>query len=321
MTMMNRTFFLTLIFCSAINTTPTQPPFLGAYSVDVAVKEVVKNPKSSKSFRIDSDRFFSFFRTPRPFQSVLRCECEQIQEYSKLLREHCKSLAQAKQARKTGIITCNLSFPDEDFSCAIKLIARKVDSQLFATFTIFVPQKNDPEITQALINFCNAAVPRLSFMQKHSGKVYGTASTIGFFILVKYVKAKIDYQLQLRAERRIAAEEKLKTRSYFAGEIHHDAERIKNELMKKSSCKNCSVKNQRDTCAENNGSCNTCFEKFCAGDVDDICVLGHKLAGTIQAHSFHYECIYMWLNNPKAASYIPGYGYRKAQCPMCSPEA
>jgi len=309
--------FLFLIVCSVINTAPTQPPFLGAYSVDVAVKEVVKNPESSKSFRIDSDRFFSFFLMPRPFQSVLGCECEQIQEYSKLLTEHCKSLAQAKQARKTGIITCNLSFPDEDFSCAIKLIARKVDSQLFATFTIFVPKKNDPEISQALINFCNAAIPRLSFMQKHSGKIYVVSGISGLFFLVIFLKQKIDYQIQHKAERRIAHESRLKAHPNFNREIHHDAEKIKKGLMKKSRCKNCPMKDQCESCADNDVICIICREKFCDGKIDDICVLGHKLDAKIQAHTFHYECISSWLNNPKC---IEWYVYKEANCPLCSPE-
>ena len=170
--MINRTLFLTLIFCSVINAVPAQPPFLGADSVDVVVKEVAQIPESSQSFTVSSELFFDFFKKPQAFDQISQCECTQIKECSKLLTEHCQTLSQAKQIRKTSIATFKLSFPEEKLECAIKLMARKIGSQFFTTFTIFVPQKNDPEIAHALINFCNAAIPRLSFMQKHSGKVY-----------------------------------------------------------------------------------------------------------------------------------------------------
>lgn len=162
----------TLIFCSLLSAAPTQLPFLGAHSVDVAVKEVSQIPESSKTFIIASDLFFDFFKKPQSFENIAQCKCTQTAECSKMLTQHCKTLSEAKQIRKTSIVTYQLFFPSENFSCAIKLMTRKVDSQLFTTFTLFVPQKNAPEITAALINFCNAAIPRLSFMQKHSGKVY-----------------------------------------------------------------------------------------------------------------------------------------------------
>jgi len=183
---MNRALFLTLIFCSVINAAPAQPPFLGADSVDVVVKEVAQIPESSQSFTVSSELFFSFFKKSQAFENISQCECTQTKECSKLLTEHCLTLSQAKQIRKTSIATFKLSFPEENLSCAIKLMTRKVGSQLFTTFTIFVPQKNAPEITQVLINFCNAAIPRLSLMQKHSGKVYSGVFVLGVGLYVKW---------------------------------------------------------------------------------------------------------------------------------------
>jgi hypothetical protein len=188
---MNRTLFLTLIFCSVINAAPAQPPFLGADSVDVVVKEVAQIPESSQTFTVSSELFFSFFKKSQAFENISRCECTQTKECSKLLTEHCQTLSQAKQIRKTSIATFKLFFPEEKLSCAIKLMARKVDSQLFTTFTIFVPQKNDPKITHALINFCNAAIPRLSFMQKHSGKVYSGVFVVCVGLGLKWYSGSI----------------------------------------------------------------------------------------------------------------------------------
>jgi hypothetical protein len=340
MTMMSRIFFLTLIFCSLINAAPTQPPFLGVYSVDVAVKEVIKNPESSKSFTIDSDRFFSFFCMSRSFQDISPNGQSSTHACSRFLTEHCKTLSQAKRARKTSIITCNLSFPDEDFSCAIKLIARKVDSQLLATFTIFIPKKNDPEITAALINFCNAAIPRLSFMQKHSRKMYTSLVAMAFLgagtLLESHHEAKVQRRMQAEAaakkrrmqaeaaakELRMQDEAKVKAPAYFAKEIHPDAETIKKNLIKKNSCAECQGKDQCSKCHENDEFCRICGEKFCDSEAEDICVLGHMLSDKLQAHSFHYTCIYTWMTTAKQEPYIIGGNFQaqKAKCPLCSAE-
>ena len=185
----------TLIFCSLINAIPTQPPFLGAHSVDVAVKEVAQMPESAQIFVILPDLFFNFFKKTQSFESISQCECTQTKECSKMLTEHCQTLSQAKQIRKTSIVTYQLFFPEEKLSCAIKLMARKVDSQLFTTFTLFVPQKNDPKITQALINFCNAAIPRLSFIQRNpKTSLFGCISlamVLGYHITPSIPRKKI----------------------------------------------------------------------------------------------------------------------------------
>ena len=287
---MNKNLLISiLIFSSFIKTAPTQPPFLGVYSVDVVVKEVVKNPESSKSFTIDSDRFFSFFRMTRSFQNISPNGQSSIHECSRLFTEHCKSLAEAKQTRKTNIITYNLSFPDEDFSCAIKLIARKVDSQLLATFTIFVPKKNDPEISAALINFCNAAIPRLSFMQKHQWKVY-TGITV-LTIASPFIYKKIQIMLNQRAARisdeKYLAEVKRRC-ALSAKEQELIRDKIKNKLFLKLDCIECKDKDQCISCLTEQPACPICLVHYIDGEDKKISIPMKCL------HPIHTECLAAW---------------------------
>jgi hypothetical protein len=177
-------FSLLCVSSTIVSTAPeTQKDlFQPVYNFEFMLKPCTKLPTASQTFTIDL------------LDSLESEDHQSLQDLKSLLQDTCKNTLAAKQARKTAIVTIQLTCTEENVSVVVKLTARKADGVIHTTLMLFVPDKADKEVVKAFEIFCRKAIPSLSVMQKHSGKIWLAGTLVVVAALYKpalWTKRKI----------------------------------------------------------------------------------------------------------------------------------
>ena len=179
-------FSLLCVSSSIVSTAPIA--FQPVHSSEFTLKPCTKLPAASQYFIFDSLDYLE------------SGDHQSLQNLKSLLQDTCKNTLAAKQARKTTIVTTQLTCTEENVSVVVKLTARKTDGVIHTMLMLFVPEKTDKEVIKAFEIFCRKVIPSLSMMQKHSGKIWGmtilTTAAIGAVTWQKIkpsVQRRIDY--------------------------------------------------------------------------------------------------------------------------------
>jgi len=166
-------FSLLCVSSSIVSTAPIA--FQPVYNFELTLKPCAKLPTASQHFIFDS------------LDSLESGDHQSLQDLKSLLQDTCKNTLAAKQARKTAIVTIQLTCTEENVSVALKLTARKADGVIHTTLMLFVPDKADKEAIKAFEIFCRKAIPSLTVMQKHSGKIWLAGTLVAVAALYKPV--------------------------------------------------------------------------------------------------------------------------------------
>jgi hypothetical protein len=161
----------------AINSHGKSVEMPSAYSLEVGPKTVAKLPTPKDFVNLPADLFFSTFEKKQSFQTIAEIDNPELKAYLAELNKITLAIMKTPQKQKSIVTSTAFSLDDESLSWVAKCIIRKSNNQLNITITPYVLPNTDPEAIAAIINFCNALFPQLTFMQKH-GKTIGVITTL-----------------------------------------------------------------------------------------------------------------------------------------------